>query len=909
MKNILRFTLTAMLSAFVGVGVYAQVIAPVSGTIALSCGTDTVLQDNGGSGNYPDGCNSYIILYCSDSAFISLSGSYGMECGYDQLYVQSGLPGGPTVWNGSCSGTFTFTGDTGQTLTVYFHSDGSVSGSGFDITVNYSGLCNMYSIPLAADTTIDCGSQLAFTDAGGASGNYSNNYDQMVFFPGGGYHYITIGGTYQLEPLKDSIFLYNGIGDTGAVLLAYTGSGSFYYTTAVGSNVTFRLKSDSAVTAEGINITVKSYGACNAVTMLYRQGDTLSCGTNTTLFDVGGQWGNYIDGPYDWVTLECTALSTVTISGYYSMECGYEQLYIRDGAGPNGAVLAQYSCTGTMSYTGQPGQTLTVLLAGDWSVTGTGLELDIVYSGSCTEGNFPDSSGYTLNCGNNLTLYDDGGATGNYSDDQYSYIAFNNSGTGVLSMNGSYDLGSNDTLFLVHGTQSSTQIIQYFTGNGSINYTSQPGMDVALRFVADSLGTDSGYAITISYTGDCGCTADSIAPYFINVPDTVIGYSVVWGCGNYAMWTAPTVYDNCSSTSSLYSNHASGDWYPAGATTIIFTATDGINQTYDSMVVVIIDTIAPYLYNMPGSNTVYSDSGQCGAVYFWTEPNASDNCAIDTIISNYHPGDLLPVGLDTVWYTAYDASGNTWNDFFTVNVIDNEAPVIVMPANITVCENTVLNYPLPTAIDNCNPVMYQTAGLPPGNIFPVGVTTNCFMVTDGNANVSGCFTVTVYANPIVAFTSADDTICVNDASITLNATPAGGVYSGPFTSGSTIDPSQTGTGTFTFYYNSQPDMNGCVGTDSISITVDPCSGIADDNAEAYDLNAYPNPADQSVRITFSGTATAQVTVTDISGQVVMRVSQFTSGEELNLENLSNGAYLVRVDNAEVQGQIRIIVNH
>jgi|GEM_PF-2656255 len=908
MKNILRFALTVLLSANFSHGLFAQVIAPVSGTIALSCGTDTVLQDNGGNGNYSDGCNSYIILFCSDSAFISLSGSYGMECGYDQLYVQSGLPGGPTVWNGSCSGTFSFTGDTGQTLTVYFHSDGSVVGSGFDITVNYSGFCNLNSIPLAADTTINCGDQLTFTDAGGVSGNYSNNYDQMVFFPGGGYHYITIGGTYELEPLKDSIFLYNGIGDTGAVLLAYTGSGSFYYTATVGSNVTFRLKSDSAVTAEGINITVKSYGACNAFTMLYRQGDTISCGTNTTLFDVGGQWGNYQDGPYDWVTLECSALSTVTVSGYYSMECGYEQLYIRDGAGPNGAVLAQYSCTGTMSYTGLPGQTLTVLLAGDWSVTGAGLQLDILYSGSCTEGNFPDSSGYTLTCGNSFTLYDDGGAQNSYSDNQSSYVAFNNSGTSVLSMNGTFDLSANDTLFLVHGSQTSAQLIRYYTGSGTINYSSLPGMDIALRFVSDSIGNDSGYVITIAYTGDCGCTTDSISPYLIHAVDTVYGYSETWGCGTYVSWTSPAVYDNCSAAPSLSSNNVSGGWYATGATTVLFTASDGTNQSYDSLVVMVIDTILPALNSMPGANTLYSDSGQCGAVYYWTAPYGSDNCVIDTIISNYQPGDLLPVGIDTIWYTAYDQSGNSSSDFFVVTVIDNEAPVINMPANITVCENTVVNYPIPQATDNCSATVIQTAGLPTGSIFPVGTTTNCFTATDGSWYTPGCFSVTVNANPVVAFTSADDTLCVNDASITLSGTPSGGVYSGPFTSGTTIDPSLTGTGTFTFYYNSQPDTNGCVGTDSVSITVDPCVGITD-NTVSFGLNAYPNPADQSARITFSGTALAQLIVTDINGQVVMRVSQYKSGEELNLENLANGAYLVRVENEEFQGQIRIIVNH
>ncbi|MFN4091529.1 MAG: HYR domain-containing protein, partial [Brevundimonas sp.] len=87
----------------------------------------------------------------------------------------------------------------------------------------------------------------------------------------------------------------------------------------------------------------------------------------------------------------------------------------------------------------------------------------------------------------------------------------------------------------------------------------------------------------------------------------------------------------------------------------------------------------------------------------------------------------------------------------TVASADTTPPVVVAPANIVVQANpgeetATVTYSTPTATDNVDgsrPVT-QTAGLPSGSSFPIGVTTNCFRATDvaGN-NGNACFTVTV----------------------------------------------------------------------------------------------------------------------------------------------------------------------
>lgn len=55
-----------------------------------------------------------------------------------------------------------------------------------------------------------------------------------------------------------------------------------------------------------------------------------------------------------------------------------------------------------------------------------------------------------------------------------------------------------------------------------------------------------------------------------------------------------------------------------------------------------------------------------------------------------------------------------------------------------------------TYMENINPDLTQNAGLPSGSIFPIGLTTNTFTVTDNNDNTASCsFTVTVedFENP------------------------------------------------------------------------------------------------------------------------------------------------------------------
>ncbi len=185
------------------------------------------------------------------------------------------------------------------------------------------------------------------------------------------------------------------------------------------------------------------------------------------------------------------------------------------------------------------------------------------------------------------------------------------------------------------------------------------------------------------------------------------------------------------------------------------------------------DTINPTINNLPGNISVNNDNNECGAVVTWVEPSSADNCSGHSIsqTSGLSNNTLFPIGETTIIYTASDAAGNTSLDSFMVTVTDNEKPTISCPIDITQdtdvgeCVANV-TYTAPTGTDNCSGSnTIQTAGLASGSDFPIGVTTNTFLVTDAYGNSDSCsFTVTITDNedPVIIDLPSDITVSAID---------------------------------------------------------------------------------------------------------------------------------------------------
>ncbi|TQI70620.1 gliding motility-associated-like protein [Gramella sp. Hel_I_59] len=231
-------------------------------------------------------------------------------------------------------------------------------------------------------------------------------------------------------------------------------------------------------------------------------------------------------------------------------------------------------------------------------------------------------------------------------------------------------------------------------------------------------------------------------------------------CGAVVEFNTPQGSDNSGEfTVSQTAGLASGETFPVGTTTVTFTVTDAAGNTSEcSFDITVTDDQAPELEALENI-TVNNDAGICGAVVTYEAPTATDNCELAevTLTEGMESGSEFPIGTTTVTYTATDNNGNTSTSTFTVAVIDNEAPVIECPENITVTvgfgiESSIVEYSMAQTTDNCSgETITMTSGIASGEEFPLGVTTITFEATDASGNTSECsFTVTVEEEPAPA---------------------------------------------------------------------------------------------------------------------------------------------------------------
>jgi len=279
--------------------------------------------------------------------------------------------------------------------------------------------------------------------------------------------------------------------------------------------------------------------------------------------------------------------------------------------------------------------------------------------------------------------------------------------------------------------------------------------------------------VTCTATDACGNT--DVCTFTVTVndnedpvalcPGDAIVYPNTGQCEAASFWQA-NVTDNCPGAT-ISCTPASGSTFPVGINTVTCTATDASGNTdVCTFTVTVIDNQDPTAY-CPADMIVDTDLGLCGAVVTFTA-TVWDNCPGATISCTPPSGSTFPVGTTTVTCTAIDASGNTDVCTFTVTVQDNEDPVALCPANITVnndpglCDAVVVW--TATATDNCPGVSISC--LPPsGSTFPVGVTTVTCTATDASGNTDVCsFTVTVVDN--------EDPVASCPGDITVDADPA-----------------------------------------------------------------------------------------------------------------------------------------
>ncbi|MCF8298435.1 MAG: HYR domain-containing protein, partial [Saprospiraceae bacterium] len=212
-------------------------------------------------------------------------------------------------------------------------------------------------------------------------------------------------------------------------------------------------------------------------------------------------------------------------------------------------------------------------------------------------------------------------------------------------------------------------------------------------------------------------------------------------------------------------NTLAGASFHKGTTTVVWTVTDAYsNTTTCSFDVVVTDNENPVIACVANQakNTAV---GECSYTVIGSEfdpTSFGDNCPNSTITNDFNnsstlAGAIFPKGSTNVVWTVSDASSNIATCSFEVVVTDNENPSITLPTNISINNDpgicgAKVNYTVGYS-DNCfGSTIAQTAGLASGSLFPIGTTTNTFVVTDASGNyITGSFDVIVTDNeaPVV----------------------------------------------------------------------------------------------------------------------------------------------------------------
>ncbi len=307
-----------------------------------------------------------------------------------------------------------------------------------------------------------------------------------------------------------------------------------------------------------------------------------------------------------------------------------------------------------------------------------------------------------------------------------------------------------------------------------------------------------------------------------------------------------------------------------------------------------------------GATSFYSITPICGANnYSWTLPGGWTGTSTSNVITT-----TAGVSAGTLSVTASNGCGSSLAQ--TVNVIVNSIPSTPTAINglNNVCAGSTSNYSI-AIVSGATSYSWN---------FPVGwggnSNTNNISLTPNNnsgnisvtaSNLCGAsspqvLSVTVNPLPSVYQTSSASMICVGE-SATLTAFGANS-YTwnlGQITNSITISPTVNTT-----YTVIGTDLNGCTNTSTFTQIVSTCVGIELLEINESSFQIFPNPFSGQFTIATSEEKPFSIEVYNMLGLLVYCKETKMNNIKINLSNIRNGIYFVRVSNDEGSFSKKII---
>lgn len=252
--------------------------------------------------------------------------------------------------------------------------------------------------------------------------------------------------------------------------------------------------------------------------------------------------------------------------------------------------------------------------------------------------------------------------------------------------------------------------------------------------------------------------------------------------------------------------------------------------------------------------------------------------------------------------TAYNATGCDITETISLAVFNNPSILAVASSN-TLCAGNFanLNVAGATTYSWSNGATTQMT-----IVTPTASITYSVIGFDSNGCSDTTFVpIVVNPLPITNLSASSGTACVYGPTLTLMGTPIGGNYSGTNVLSGSFTPGAV-AGTFTPVYSVTNSTTGCTGTASVTIVVDPCTGIYENASELTGVNVYPNPTGGELYVELNTELEKKITVYDLTGRVLSE--RMTTERKVSFDISKNpaGVYFVRIQSNQAIKMVKIV---
>ena len=434
----------------------------------------------------------------------------------------------------------------------------------------------------------------------------------------------------------------------------------------------------------------------------------------------------------------------------------------------------------------------------------------------------------------------------------------------------------------------------YKTYSISITVNATPTVAVSNQTICAGTSANIIASGATSYSWNTGAVTSSISVS----PTSNTTYTVVGSNGNCSNTKTVSVVVNSSPTVAVNSVSV------CAGNSVNLIASGAASYSWNtgaSTASISITPTATTVYTVIGTTTGCSNPKTATVTV-----NSLPNVAVaSTTICSGSTGTLVASGASTYsWNTGATTSNlavsPTINTNYTVTGTSSAGCVKTATASVTVGSAPSI------AVNNQSICVGATAVLAASGVttytWNTGSNTSSIMVSPPvgvyvytvSGNLAGCTAsttktvgVTVNALPVVSLSSITSPLCVNNTSVALVGTPAGGVYTGTGVNGASFNPAVSGAGTFTVTYN-YTDANSCSAVDTKTVMVSLCTSLTENVNVNTEINIYPNPnnGDFTILIPIKGT----YSIINSIGQTVEVIYLNEDAQSINMSGLAKGVY-------------------